>query len=164
MQLEWGVMQKIEVRKISEGEAREVFKRLLIDHSDEFLQRFFRDAFQDEFNHIALPEKERSYSIVSANGCDEALFGIREISDQPKVWNISSMGRIIQKDKTEEWQYLKAILDFAIERGVKIINATVNDAGEKAFRELEINGGLPRNCRMEWSPRGDKKGVRLLIE
>jgi hypothetical protein len=59
------------------------------------------------------------------------------------------MGRIIEKDKTEGWQYLKPILDFAIERGIKIINATVSDAGEKAFRELEINGGLPRNCRME---------------
>ncbi|MGD0917228.1 MAG: hypothetical protein ABSB22_12305 [Thermodesulfobacteriota bacterium] len=157
-------MEKIEVRKISEDEARGVFKQLLIDHSDQFLQRFFRDAFQDEFNHIALPEKERSYSVVSANGFDEALFGIREISDQPSVWSISAMGRIIQKDKTEGWQYLKAILDFAIEGGVKIINATVNDAGEKAFRELQNNGGLQRNCRMEWSPRGDKKAVRLLME
>jgi hypothetical protein len=152
------------VRKISEGEAREIFKRLLREHSDEFLRRFFKDAFQDEFNDIALSEKERTYSIVSANSCDEALFGIREISDQRKVWNISSMERIIGKDKMEGWQYLKAIPDFAIERGVKVINATVNDAGEKAFRELEINGGLPRNCRLEWSPRDDKKGVRLLIE
>jgi len=157
-------MQKIEVRQVSKFEAREVFKRLVIDHSDNFLQRFFRDVFQDEFNPIALPEKERSYPIMSANGCDEALLGIREISDQPKVWNISSMGRIIENDKTEGWQYLKAILDFAMERGVKIINSTVSDAGEKVFRELEINGGLPRNYRMEWSPRGDKKGVKLLIE
>ena len=143
------------MRKISEGEARGVFKRLLIDHSDQFLQRFFGDAFQDEFNHIALPEKERSYSIVSANGCDEALFGIREISDQPKVWNICSMGRIIQKDKTEMkgWQYLKEILNFAIERSVKIINATVNGAGEKAFKELEANEGLPKNCRINWTLR-----------
>jgi len=157
-------MEKIEVRQISEVEACELFKCLLIDHCDQFLQRFFRDAFQDEFNHIALPENQRSYSIVSVNGCNEALFGVREISNQPKVWNISSMGRIIGKDKTEGWQYLKALLDFAIAEGVKIVNATVNDTGQKAFKELEINGGLPRHCRMEWSRRGDKKGVTLLIE
>jgi hypothetical protein len=96
----------------------------------------------------------------------EALFGIRENSNQPHVWNISSMGRIIEKDKTEMkgWQYLKAIVDFATAQGVKVINATVNDAGEKAFRELEINGGLPKNCKIEWSQRGNKKGVTLLIE
>jgi hypothetical protein len=152
------------VRKISEEEAREIFKRLLIDHCDEFLRRFFGDAFQDEFNHIALSENERSYYIVSVNGCDEALFGIREINNQPKVWNISSMGRIIEKDKTEGWQYLKAILDFAIQRDVERMNATVNDAGQKAFRELEINGGLPRNCKLQWSVRGVKKGVTLSIK
>ncbi len=50
------------------------------------------------------------------------------------------MGRIIGKDKTEGWQYLKALLDFAIAEGVKIVNATVNDTGQKAFKELDING------------------------
>ena len=63
----------IEVRKISEGEAREVFKQLVIDHSDEFLLRSLRDAFQDEFNRIVLPENEMSYYIVSINGHDEAF-------------------------------------------------------------------------------------------
>lgn len=74
------------------------------------------------------------------------------------------MGRIIKKDKTEGRQPLKGILDFAIERAVKTINATINDPGEKAFRELEINGGLPKKGRVEWSHRGDKKGMRLLID
>jgi len=101
---------------------------------------------------------------VSVNSTNEALFGMREITNQPKVWNISSMGRIIQKDKTEGWQYLKAILDFAIERGVKIINATVNDAGGKAFKDLEDNRGLPKDCKITWSPKGYLKGVALLIE
>ena len=90
---------------------------------------------------------------MSVNSSDEALFGIREISNQPKVWNISSMGRIIQKDKTKGWQYLKAILDFAISQGVKVINATVNDAGEKAFKKLEANEGLPKNCVINWTLR-----------
>lgn len=54
-------MQKIEVRKISEVEAREVFKRLLRDDSDKLLKRFFKDAFQCEFDRIVLPENERSY-------------------------------------------------------------------------------------------------------
>jgi hypothetical protein len=93
-------MQKIEVRKLSEGEAREVFNGLLREHS-EFLRRFFRDAFRREFDRIVLPENERSYYIVSVNSTNEALFGIGEISNQLKVWNISSFGRIIEKDKTE---------------------------------------------------------------
>jgi len=101
MQKEQGVVQKIEVRKLSEGEAREVFKRLLKDHSDKFLRRFFVDAFQCEFDRIVLPENERSYYIVSVNGLDEALLGIRENNNQPQIWNISSMGRIIEKDKGE---------------------------------------------------------------
>jgi hypothetical protein len=78
------------------------------------------------------------------------------------------MGRIIEKDKTEEktegWQYLKALLDFAIPQGVKVINATVNEAGEKAFKELESNKGLPKNWKIEWFPKGYLKGVSLLIE
>lgn len=156
-------MRMIEVRKISEGKAREVFNWLLSKHS-EFLRRFFGDAFQCEFDRIALPENERSCYIVSVNGLDEALLGIREISDQPKVWNISSFGRIIEKDKTEGWQYLKALLYFAIANGVKIINATGNEAGEKAFKELENNEGLSKNYRIEWSPKGYLKGVSLLIE
>jgi hypothetical protein len=53
--------------------------------------------------------------------------------------------------------------NFAIAQGVKVINATVNDAGEKAFKELERNGGLPENCRIEWSSRVSLKGVALLI-
>jgi hypothetical protein len=59
-----GVMKKIEVRKVSEREASEVFKRLLIEHSDEFLQRIFRDTFQDEFNRMALSENERRRSQI----------------------------------------------------------------------------------------------------
>jgi hypothetical protein len=165
-------MGKIEVRKISEIEAGEVFKRLLRDHSDKFLKRFFKDAFQCEFDRIVLSENERSYYIALVNGCAEALFGISENSNQPQIWNISSFGRIIKKDKAEEragekaegWRYLKALLDFAIAQGVKVINATVNDAGDKAFRELEINKGLPKNCKIEWAPRGDHKGVTLSIE
>jgi hypothetical protein len=149
------------VRKISEVEAREVFKRLLRDYSDELLRRFFKDAFQCEFDRIALPENERSYYIVSVNGRDEFLFGINEKNKQPQVFNISSMGRIIEKDKTEGWQYLKAILDFAIAQGVKVINATVNDAGEKAFKELESNGGLPKNWEIECSPCGGLRSVVL---
>jgi hypothetical protein len=163
--MEWRVMQKIEVRKLSEGEAREVFKRLLRDHSDELLKRFFRDAFQCEFNCIVLPENERSYHIALVNGCAEALFGISENRNQPQIWNISSFGRIIEKDKTEEktegWQYLKALLDFAIEQGVKEINATVNDAGRKAFEELESNGGLPKNWEIECFPCGSLRSVAL---
>ena len=89
-------MEKIQVRKIYEGEAREVFKRLLRDHS-EFLRRFFKDAFQCEFDRIVLPENERSYYIALVNGRAETLFGIRENSNQPQIWNISSMGRIIEK-------------------------------------------------------------------
>lgn len=159
-------MQKIEVRKITEVEAREVFKRLLREHSDEFLRRFFKCAFQCEFDRIVLPENERSYYIALVNGCAEALFGISENSNQPQIWNISSMGRIIEKDKGEGegWQYLKALLYFAIAQGVKVINATVNEAGENAFEELESNGGLPKNWKIEWSPRGYLKGVSLLIE
>jgi hypothetical protein len=158
-------VQKIEVRKITEVEARKVFKRLLREHS-EFLQRFFGDAFQGERDRIVLPENERSYHIALVNGCAEALFGISENSNQPQVWNISSFGRIIKRDKTEMkgWQYLKGLLDFAISRGVKEINATVNEAGEKAFKELESNGGLPKNCRIEWFPKIDLKGVTLWIE
>ena len=160
-------MQKIEVRKLSEGEARAKFNWLLREHS-EFLRRFFKDAFQCEFDRTVLPESERSYYVALVNGCAESLFGMRENSNQPHVWNISSFGRIIEKDKTEEktegWQYLKAILDLAIEKGVKVIKATVNDAGENAFKELESNGGLPKNCRIEWSHRGDKKGVTLSMK
>ena len=37
--MEWEVKQKIEVRQVSKFEAREVFKRLVIDHSDNFLQK-----------------------------------------------------------------------------------------------------------------------------
>lgn len=156
-------MQEIGVRKLSEGEAREIFKRLLRDHSD-FLRRFFGDAFQCEFDRIVLPENERSYYITLVNGCAEALFGISENRNLPQIWNISSFGRIIKEDKTEGWQYLKALLDFAIIKGVRRINATVKDAGEKAFKELENNEGLPKNCRIEWSPKGYLKGVSLLIE
>jgi hypothetical protein len=54
-------MQNVEVRQIPEGEAREVFKRLLADHSDEFLRRFFRDAFQNEFDRMVLSKNERCY-------------------------------------------------------------------------------------------------------
>ncbi|MDI6764261.1 MAG: hypothetical protein QME83_14740 [Thermodesulfobacteriota bacterium] len=54
--------------------------------------------------------------------------------------------------------------NFAIAQGVKVINATVNDAGEKAFKELETNGGLPKNWRIEWSPKGNLKSVTLRIE
>jgi hypothetical protein len=158
-----GFLQEIKVRKISEGEAREVFKRLLREHS-EFLRRFFGDAFQCEFDRIVLPENERSYYIALVNGCAEALFGIRENSNQSQAWNISSFGRIIEKGKTEGWQYLKAVLDFAIIKGVRRINATVNDAGEKAFKELENNEGLPKNCKIEWSIRGNSKGVAILID
>jgi hypothetical protein len=86
----------IEVRKISEAEAREVFKWLLRGHS-EFLRRLFKDAFQCEFDRIVLPENERSYYIVLVNGCPEALFGVRENSNQRQAWNISSFGRIIEK-------------------------------------------------------------------
>lgn len=32
--------------------------------------------------------------------------------------------------------------DFVITQGVNISNATVNEAGEKAFKELEYTGGL----------------------
>jgi hypothetical protein len=152
-------MGKIELRKITEVGAREVFKRLVIDHSDKLLKRFFGDAFQCEFDRIVLPENERGYYIVSVNGLDEALLGIREISSQPQVWNISSFGRIIEKDKTEGWQYLKALLDFAIANGVKVINATVNEAGEKAFKELESNGGLPKNWKLEYFPCGCLRSV-----
>ena len=161
-------MQEIGVRKISEVEAREVFKRLLRDHSDKLLKRFFKDAFQCEFDRIVLPENERSYYIALVNGCAEALFGISENRNQPQIWNISSFGRIIEKDKTEEktegWRYLKALLDFAIANGVKIINATVNEAGEKAFKELESNGGLPKNWRIKWSPAFNLKSVTLFAE
>ena len=161
-------MQKIEVRKIFEGGAREVFKRLLRDHSDKLLKRFFKDAFQCEFDRIVLPENERSYYIALVNGCAEALFGIRENSNKPQIWNISSFGRIIEKDKTEEktegWRYLKALLDFAIIKGVRRINATVKDEGEKAFKELENNEGLPKNCIIEWSSKVSLKGVTLLID
>ena len=161
-------MQKIEVRKIFEGGAREVFKRLLRDHSDKLLRRFFKDAFQCEFDRIVLPENERSYYIALVNGCAEALFGIRENSNQPQIWNISSFGRIIEKDKTEEktegWQYLKALLDYAISRGVEVINATVNSAGEKAFKELESNGGLPKNWKIECSPCGYLRSVVLSLK
>jgi hypothetical protein len=161
-------VQKIEVRKIFEGGAREVFKRLLRDHSDKLLKRFFKDAFQCEFDRIVLPENERSYYIALVNGCAEALFGIRENSNQPQIWNISSMGRIIEKDKTEEktegWRYLKALLDFAIIKGVRRINATVNDAGEKAFKELENNGGLPKNWEIECFPCGSLRSVALSLK
>jgi hypothetical protein len=155
-------MQEIGVRKISEGEARAKFDWLLREHS-EFLRRFFKDAFHCEFNHIVLPENERSYYVVAVNGYHEALFGIRENSNQPKVWNISSMARIIEKDKTETkgWQYLKAILDFAIAQGVERINATINDAGEKAFKELECNGGLPKNWKIEYGSCGNLTSVTL---
>ena len=150
------------MRKISEAEAREVFNSLLREHS-EFLRRFFKDAFQCEFDRITLPENERSYYLVSVNDCDEALFGIREISNQHKIWNISSMGRHIEKNKAEGkgWQYLKAILDFAIMKGVSRINATVNEAGEKAFKELEKNGDLPENWKIECSPCGNLTSVTL---
>jgi hypothetical protein len=159
-------MQKIKVRKISEGEIREVFKRLLRDHSDEFLRRFFEDAFQCEFDRIVSPENERSYYVVSVNGIHEALFGIRENSSQPQIWNVSSFGRIIEKDKAEGkgWQYLKALLDFAVREGVNRINATVNDAGEKAFKELESNGGLPENWGIECSPCGSLRSVVLRLK
>jgi hypothetical protein len=160
-------VQKIEVRKIGKGEAHAKFYWLLGKHS-EFLRRFFKDAFQDEFNRIVLGENERSYYIVAANGNHEALFGIRENSSQPQVWNISSFGRIIEKDKTENktegWQYLKAILDFAISRGVKVINAKVNDKGEKAFKELESNKGLPKNWGIEYSPCGSLRSVVLQLK
>ena len=147
-------MQKIEVRKLSEGEARAKFNWLLREHS-EFLRRFFKDAFQCEFDRTVLPESERSYYVALVNGCAESLFGMRENSNQPHVWNISSFGRIIEKDKAEGkgWRYLRALLDFAIIRGTKRINARVNEAGEKAFKELESNGGLPKNWKIEWSPR-----------
>lgn len=158
-------MQKIEVRKIFEGGAREVFKQLLRNHSDKLLKRFFKDAFQCEFDRIVLPENERSYYIALVNGCAEALFGISENRNQPQIWNISSFGRIIEKDKTEEktegWQYLKALLDYAISRGVEVINATVNSAGEKAFKELESNGGLPKNWKIECFPCGSLRSVAL---
>jgi hypothetical protein len=161
-------MQEIGVRKISEVEAREVFKRLLRDHSDKLLKRFFKDAFQCEFDRIVLPENERSYYIALVNGCAEALFGISENRKQPQIWNISSFGRIIEKDKTEEktegWRYLKALLDFAIIKGVRRIYATVNDAGEKAFKELENNEGLPKNWRIKWSPAFNLKSVTLFAE
>lgn len=158
-------MKKIEVIKISEVEAREVFNSLLRKHS-EFLRRFFKDAFQGEFNRIVLGENERSYYIVAANGNHEALFGIREVSNQRKLWNISSMGRLIEKDKAEGkgWQYLKAILDFAIIKGVSRINATVNEAGEKAFKELGSNGGLPKNWEIECSPCGFFRSVVLQLK
>jgi len=157
-------VQKIEVRKISEGEAREVFKRLVSDHSDEFLRRLFKDAFQCELNRIVLPENERSYYLVAVGGRDEALFGISENGNQPRIWNISSFGRIIQKDKTEGWQYLEAILDSAISRGVNIINAVVNDAGEKAFKQLERNRGLPKNWKIEYFPCGSLTNVGLSVD
>lgn len=156
-------MQKIEVRKIGEGEAHAKFYWLLGKHS-EFLRRFFKDAFQDEFNRIVLPENERSYYIALVNGCAEALFGIRENSNQPQIWNISSFGRIIEKDKTDGWQYLKEILDFAISRGVKVINAKVNDKGEKAFKQLRSNGGLPENWGIECSPCGSLRSIVLQLK
>ena len=140
-------MQKIDVRRISEAEANEIFKGLLRGHSDEFLQRFFKDAFQCEIDRIALPEKERSYYIVSVDDRNEALFGINHKIDQ--VFNVSSMGRLINKDKTEGWQYLKAILELAIAQGVKRINAIVNDAGKRAFEKLKSNGALPKNWKIE---------------
>jgi hypothetical protein len=135
----------------------------LREHS-EFLRRFFGDAFQCERDRIALAENERSYYVVSVNSLDEALLGIREVSDQTKVWNISSFGRIIEKDKTEGWQYLKALLDSGIANGVKIINATVNEAGEKAFRELESNRGLPQNWRIEFFPCGSLRSEAFSLE
>ncbi len=154
------------MRKIFEGGAREVFKRLLRDHSDKLLKRFFKDAFQCEFDRIVLPENERSYYIALVNGCAEALFGISENRNQPQIWNISSFGRIIEKDKAEGegWQYLKAILNFAIPQGVKVINATVNEAGEKAFKELESNKGLPKNWKIECFPCGSLKSVALSLK
>jgi hypothetical protein len=165
--MEWRVMQKIKVRKISEGEARAKFNLLLREHS-EFLRRFFKDAFQCEFDRIVLPENERSYYIVLVNGCAEALLGISENSNQPQIWNISSFGRIIEKDKTENktegWQYLKALLDFAIMKGVRRINATVNDAGENAFKELESNKSLPENWGIECSPCGSLRSVILQLK
>jgi hypothetical protein len=82
MQMGGGVVQKIEVRKLSEGEVGAKFNWLLREHS-EFLRRFFKDAFQCEFDRIVLPEDERSYYIASVNGCAEALFGISENSNQP---------------------------------------------------------------------------------
>jgi hypothetical protein len=101
---------------------------------------------------------------VSVNGCDEAFFGIRENSNQPQVWNISSFGRIIEKDKTEGWRYLKALLDFAISQGIKVIDATVNEAGEKAFKELESNGGLPENWEIKCFPCGSLISVVLSLK
>jgi len=150
------------VRKIGEGEAHAKFYWLLGEHS-EFLRRFFKDAFQDEFNRIVLGENERSYFVVAVNGNHEALFGIRENSSQPQVWNISSFGRIIEKDNAEGegWEYLKAILDFAIIKGVRRINATVNEAGEKAFKEFESNGGLPKNWKIQCFPCGSLTSVVL---
>lgn len=111
-----------------------------------------------------MSENERSYYIALVNGCAEVLFGIRENSNQPQIWNISSFGRIIEKDKTEGWQYLKAFLNYAISQGVKEINATVNDAGEKAFKELESNKGLPKNWKIECFPCGFLRSVALSVE
>ena len=69
----------------------------------------------------------------------------------------------VQGDKSGLFTNL-SILDFAISQGIKVINATVKDAGEKAFKELEITGGLPKNCRIEWSPKINLKGVTIWIE
>ncbi len=56
------------------------------------------------------------------------------------------------------------MLDFAISHGVKVINATVNDAGEKAFKELEGNGGLPKNWEIERFPCGSLRSVVLSLK
>jgi hypothetical protein len=168
-----GDMQDIKARELSEMEIREVFKRLVTDHSDDFLHRFFRCAFQEEINHFALPANKRSYYMISINGRDEALFGInfRRDVESTQAFNISSFARIIEDDiepkPASGWQYLGAILEEVLipkcrENDVNAICANLSSkGGRQAFEELE-KGRLPNGCIIEWN-KGYPKTVNILV-
>lgn len=151
--------QGIKIRELLENEAREVFKRLLREHSDELLNRFFRHSFIGEMEHIVLPPNERSYYLVSVNERDEALFGINYHSEQnPTIsYDICSVARVIKKDSdtVDGWQYLKVLLEQVLIpkcrlNGIKFIGACLeSDGGVNAFKELE-KGRLPNGCKMKW--------------
>lgn len=154
-------MQMFNVKELSQQEASDLFKKLLNSRSNGFLQKFFEDAFQAENvhkifkkNQIALSSNERSYYLVSANGRDEALFGINfNTLQNPSVsYEISSIGKIIE-EQIDVWRHIKVLLEDkqhglipkCLKNGVKIINARISSkGGKRAFDDLansKLSGG-----------------------
>lgn len=167
-------MQNFGVEKIRRRETNALFDDLIKNRPVIFLKKFFGDAFQDEFKKCcrALPKKERSYYVVKYNGRSEALFGIHYGTHLKPLVNISSFARLTftNPNPAKGWHYIKAILEDDKEglitkcnkRNINKIEVAVNKWSEKAFKDLEHNG-LPQNIRMELSPLGEMKLVRLLI-